>query len=260
MNLKLILTAIFFSLFLCFSCKNDPKNDAIESKSLVFETKSFERKGGECKEDHLKCISIKLKYPFVKEGKENVQKAINEFIKSMLLESIVPDSDKNISDFDAAADQLIKYYQDQLKEFPDYEMSWEVEVDGTAEVVNNFAVITLPTYSNLGGAHPNHHITIANFDLSTGNELKLRELIKDTKAFQALAQKRFIEARISEYDLGEVNIDDFFFGEGFQMPENFAVKNEGLFFYYNPYEAAPYTLGTTEFIISYKDLKGIIKM
>ncbi len=75
-----------------------------------------------------------------------------------------------------------------------------------------------------------------------------------------MAQKRFIDSRLSDYNQGEVTIDDFFFGEGFQLPENFAIKKEGIFFYYNPYEAAPYALGTTEFIISYKDLKDIVKM
>jgi hypothetical protein len=101
---------------------------------------------------------------------------------------------------------------------------------------------------------------IANFDLNTGKELKLMDIVEDAKALKELAQKRFIAARISEYDLDEVDINDFFFGEGFQLSENFAVKKDGVYFYYNPYEAAPYALGTTEFTISFKDLEGIVKL
>jgi hypothetical protein len=265
MNYKLSFIAVIFGLLLLASCKNDSKDksqktEAKEASSLTFETKSFERKGGECKEDHMKCIVIKLKYPLAKEGNEKVRNSINQFTTSMLLEAIVPDPDKNIKDLEGAAEQMIQYYQEQLVEFPDYEPGWEVEVDGSAEIVDDYAVITLPMYSNLGGAHPNHHISIANFNLQTGEELQLLDIIQDPKAFKELAQKRFVDSRLSDYNQGEVTIYNFFFGEGFQLPENFAIKKEGIFFYYNPYEAAPYALGTTEFTISYKDLETIIKM
>ena len=265
MNLKLYLLTLFIGSSLFYSCKNNSvdqsqKTDIKETKPLTFETKTFERKGGDCKEDHIKCIIIQLEYPFAKEGNEQSRNTINQFTNSMLLEAIVPDPDKKVKDFNAASEQLIKYYEEQLAEIPDYEMGWAVEVEGTAEIVDKYAVVTLPVYLNMGGAHPNHHVTIANFELDTGKEIKLLDIVDDPKALKELAQKRFTEARISDYDLGEVNIDDFFFGEGFQLPENFAIKKDGIYFYYNPYEAAPYALGTTEFTISFKDLKGIVKM
>ncbi len=257
--------AAFFVLVLLFSCKNTPADNSEiseikASKPISFETKSFERKGGECKDDYVKCIVIKLNYPVAKEGNEKTRNSINAFVKNMILESIIPDPDENIKDFETAAKQLSKYYQEQIDEFPDYDLGWEIDVEGSAEIVDNYAVITLPTYSNMGGAHPNHFTSIANFDLSTGVELKLMDFVKDAKAFKELAQKRFIDARTKDYDLGEANIEDFFFGDGFQLPENFAVKKEGIFFYYNPYEAAPYALGTTEFTISFKDMEGIVKL
>ena len=256
---------LFIGLAFIFSCKNatdDNQEKPLENdvRPISFETKYFERKGGQCEKDHVKCVVIKLTYPFVKEGIERTRNSINQYIKSMVLESIIPDPNEKIKDFETASQQLIKYYQDQVDEFPDYEMGWEVEVDGSVEIVGNYAVITLPTYSNLGGAHPNHHTSIVNFDLGTGEELKFMDIIEDAKAFKELAQKRFVEARISDYNLTEVDINEFFFGEGFKLPENFALKKEGIFFYYNPYEAAPYTLGTTEFTISYKDLEGIVKL
>ncbi len=264
MSKSFYILAAFFAIIL-FSCKNTPadKPEISEEKTsnpISFETKSFERKRGECKELHVKCIVIKINYPLAKEGNEKTRNSINTFVKNMILESIIPDPDENIKDFDTAAKQLTKYYQEQVDEFPDYEMGWEIDVDGSAEIIDNYAIITLPTYSNMGGAHPNHFTSIANFDLITGVELRLMDFVKDAKAFKELAQKRFIDARTKDYDLGEANIEDFFFGDGFQLPENFAVKKEGIFFYYNPYEAAPYALGTTEFTISYKDLEGIVKL
>ncbi len=265
MTQQLNYLVLFLGLTLLFSCKNGTKDKSEKPSEnevlpISFEMKSFERKGGECKEDHLKCVVIKAHYPVAKDGKEETRNAINQFINSMIMESIVPDPNESINNFDSAAQQLIKYYQDQINEFEDYEMGWEVDMSGAAEIVGNYAVITLSTYSFMGGAHPNQHTSIANFNLDTGQELKLMDIVEDAKAFKELAQKRFIEARISDYDLNEADINDFFFGEGFQLSENFAIKKDGIFFYYNPYEAAPYALGTTEFTISFKDIEGIVNI
>lgn len=262
---QLNFNVLLLGLILLFSCKNTPeenpeKPEETNAEPISFEMQSFERKGGECKEDYVKCVVIKLNYPVAVKGNENTRNRINQFVKSMALESIHPDPDENVKDFDTAAKQLIKYYEDQLKDFPEYEIGWEIEVDGNAGIVGNYAVVSLSAYSSTGGSHPNHHISIANFDLNTGKELKLKEIVTDVKAFNALVEKRFIEARILEYNLDEVDINDFFFGEGFKLPENFALQEEGIFFYYNPYEAAPYALGTTEFLISYKDLGEMVKL
>jgi len=265
MTKHLNFVTLLLGMSLLFSCKNSEKKDPQQpdepkGEPIRFEMQSFTKKGGTCKEDHVKCVVIKLNYPLAVAGVEQARNSINQFVNRMSLEAVHPDPDQSIKDIDTAAEKLIGYYQEQLNDFPDYELGWEIDVDGNAEIVDNYAVITLSAYSNTGGAHPNHHISIANFNLNSGKELKLREIITDAKAFNELAQKRFIEARISEYDLDEVDINDFFFGEGFQLPENFALKKEGIFFYYNPYEAAPYALGTTEFTIAYKDLKDIVKL
>ena len=265
MDIKQIFFSFLFFTILLFSCKNNSSVENNQPKEnnvtpLSFETKSFHRKAGECKEDYVKCIQVKLKYPEANQGIEKTRDTINKYINSMLLEAIVPDPDKKVKNIDDAAALLIQYYEDQITEFPDYEMAWEVDVDGTAQIIQDYAVITLPVYSNMGGAHPNHFTAIANFNLETGKELKLRDIVEDNKAFKTLAEKKFIEARLTDYDLGEVNIDDFFFGEGFQLPENFGITKEGIYFYYNPYEAAPYALGSTEFTISFKELEGIVQL
>ncbi len=256
------LLVVFFSLILLISCKNDAGKNAKETEEnpISFETKSFERKGGDCKEEHKRCVVVKLNYPFAKDGLETTRKSINQYVSSVLLESIIPDPNEKITDFDTAAAQLIKYYEEQMAEFPEYEMGWAVEVNGNAELIDSFAVITLPIYSFMGGAHPNHFTSITNFNLKSGKEIKLLDIVVDTKALKTLAEKRFIEARISDYDVEEVDINDFFFGDGYHLPENFAITKDGIFFYYNPYEAAPYALGTTEFLISFKDLEGIVKL
>jgi hypothetical protein len=64
---------------------------------------------------------------------------------------------------------------------------------------------------------------------------------------------REIESSISIADAG------FFWGDSFGLPQNFALQEDGVYFYYNPYEAAAYALGATEFTIPYEELKEVIR-
>ena len=42
-------------------------------------------------------------------------------------------------------------------------------------------------------------------------------------------------------------------------PDNFLLKEEGILYYYNVYEIAPYALGATQLTISYSDLDDILR-
>ena len=41
--------------------------------------------------------------------------------------------------------------------------------------------------------------------------------------------------------------------------ENFILGNETITFVYNPYEIAPYAVGSTELIIPFGDIKDLLK-
>ena len=72
-----------------------------------------------------------------------------------------------------------------------------------------------------------------------------------------LAEVHFREAR-------ELGVDEslsdagFFWGESFALPENYALTEEGLYFYYNPYEIAAYVVGPTSFTISREQMAGLL--
>ncbi len=44
----------------------------------------------------------------------------------------------------------------------------------------------------------------------------------------------------------------------FTLPENFALRDEGLAFYYNPYDVAPYAMGPTEIVLSWEEIKDLL--
>ena len=56
-------------------------------------------------------------------------------------------------------------------------------------------------------------------------------------------------------------IDNYFeFPEDkFELNKNYGFKKEGIVFYYNNYEIAPYAAGPTEVLIPYNELKDWVK-
>ena len=53
-------------------------------------------------------------------------------------------------------------------------------------------------------------------------------------------------------------IEDFFFGEDFQLPANMGFSKEGLILLYNNYEIAAYTQGATKIVLPYETVKGVL--
>jgi hypothetical protein len=51
----------------------------------------------------------------------------------------------------------------------------------------------------------------------------------------------------------------WFKGNKFSFNENFGIRNEGLVFYFNSYEIAPYAMGPTEIMIPYSEIKNLVK-
>lgn len=115
-------------------------------------------------------------------------------------------------------------------------------------------------YSYLGGAHPNTFIDLLNFDTNTGELIDLKSIVSDTSKFKAIVLNAFEkkETAIAKEENFEYNMNDYFFGSGFQLPKNFAITKEGLFCLYNSYEAAPYARGPISFTIPWQDINNII--
>jgi Protein of unknown function (DUF3298) len=99
---------------------------------------------------------------------------------------------------------------------------------------------------------------VLNFNLKTGKSLIWKDFITDQKALEILAEKEFKKAR--ELPLNANLMEEGFFWEGaFTLPKNFELQEEGIYFWYNPFEAAAYALGPTDFTISYSELGKLVK-
>ncbi len=111
-----------------------------------------------------------------------------------------------------------------------------------------------------GGAHPNSSAGHVTFDMKTGEELTLDDLLKpgwrDPLTDLAEAQLR------AQYELKEgdaLNDKGPLFENAFELNGNWFLSPEGLGFSFDPYEIGPYAAGFIEPVIPYSKLKAWAK-
>ncbi|MCF0073061.1 DUF3298 and DUF4163 domain-containing protein [Dyadobacter sp. CY261] len=160
----------------------------------------------------------------------------------------------------AAFDVFEKNYNDFKEDFPDAPGCWEVELHGdTVMITSKMLFYQLDHYSFTGGAHPNSFTSFHAFDAKTGEEVEMKSFVQDSVALLSLVEKKFRElGKLTP----EVDLEDegyFLVDHKFFIPANYVFTQEGVLFYYNPYEIAAYVRGAIDFTIPYEDLKGIIR-
>ncbi len=111
-----------------------------------------------------------------------------------------------------------------------------------------------------GGAHGiNQQITM-NFEAKTGRHLTLADIFASgyeqplkNVLLKALKNKTGCSTLNALHDKGYLYSMDMF------PSENFILSEETITFIYNPYEIAPYAMGSTELIIPFSDVENILK-
>ena len=160
----------------------------------------------------------------------------------------------------AAFEVFDKDYRDFKKDFPDAPGCWEVELHGdTVMTTPKVLFYQLDHYSFTGGAHPISFTSYHAFDGKTGGEVEMKSFVADSVALLKLVEKKFreLEKLTPGVDLEDAGY--FLANHKFFMPANYVFTQEGVLFYYNPYEIAAYARGPIEFTVPYDELKGIVR-
>ncbi len=254
-----LLILLAWALFSQCHPGNSRKNDR-----LWFELNSIQKHAGDCDETSLACARVDIKYPLAKCKNEVACKAINSSILNVVVQFLAFEAPvKNASEqyLHLMADSFLLEWKNLHEKEPELTAStgWEVTINGEAAMrTPKVATVSLSAYSYAGGAYPNSSVTILNFDAATGNILHWEDLILDNPAFLELAEHHFRKAR--ELQPGsDLKKEGFFMEEGFKLPQNFEIQEEGIYFWYNPYEAASYAQGQTDFLIPYQELGELIR-
>lgn len=253
----LLMGALFIS-----SCKNTP-GDVEQTSLIVFSSATLERQGGPgCESEEGACAKLEMIYPVAEGAEEALVNKINDSVRVTLSRvlSMLNAEERNTKTLDQLADQFVASYNDFLKEVPDYDLGWWIETSNEIHL-NNPKIISLELMisSFTGGAHPIGFSKTFNFSLPGGDPVVLDSLISDRERFVQLVEKEFKLAN-GLPETANLQDEGYFENGAFSLPPNFVFTAEGLYLIYNVYEAAPYALGPTEFLIPYDKLKNLLKL
>ncbi len=262
------LSFLIISLFLITAIGCTRKNTEITEKkekpaetqmkdSISFEKKSLVRSYNGCNPDTGECTYIKFDYELMKSGEP--MSNFNQIILDSISRFSGPSDTQVAQPLEKIADKFIEGYKAFTKETGDYEIPWFVEIIGKV-IYQNAKIITyqVSKIEFEGGAHPNSlldyyiysipekRILKASDIIKAGSEEKISELItKKLKQMKNLRENESLEK--AGYSEKSVKIND-----------TFAVIKEGLEFYYNNYEIAPYALGPTAVQLTWEELGDLI--
>ena len=140
---------------------------------------------------------------------------------------------------------------------PQWETEMEMAVESEARVVDTLLVYTISSSNYTGGAHGMYSINCHNYSIAGGYELALSDL------FDAARQEALIGLiRNKLYEQFGVTGDEGLVAQGFfpeyiSTTENFEVTEDGITFYYNPYDIGCYALGGVEVHITREEMQGL---
>lgn len=250
------ITLIIFT----FSCKFDSKkadqNFKTLENSLVMDSVFMEGKSVKIGDDSIKTY-VKIDFPATIGNNTSVDKSIQQnLIKNQIdiIRSLFDNSnqsDLSFEDLNHASKKLLDEFKGEGK---------FISYDGSIDSVymgKEAASFSSSAFFFQGGAHPNTIVNLFNFDKKNGQLINILDLVKDTIAFRAVVFKAFEKNEKSIPELA-YHQDNYFNGREFRLPQNYAIKKQGLYCLYNTYEATAYVRGQIDFTIPWKDLDQII--
>jgi hypothetical protein len=229
--------------------------------SYFHETKTFEKKIGDCSDPYKDCVLVTLRYPDINGSAPRASKdSVNAFVRAFTLKSF--SGEEMLTNPNKLADEFIGNYESVKKDFPDYTTGWFLE--RSVEVIHNtpevLSLVSTET-SYTGGAHPNSHSTYTSFDMALCEQIGLGDILTEgyEQKLNRVAEKRFREIKQLEPNQSLADAGFWFDDDNFALNDNFAICCDGLVFYFNAYEITSYAGGPTRLVIPYEDIKDIIR-
>ena len=140
---------------------------------------------------------------------------------------------------------------------PNWRSEMELIIESDARIVDSLLVYSISRSSYTGGAHGMYTLSWHNYSIAGGYELALSDLFtpEQQESLLTLIKHKLYEQfeATGDEDLAAQGL----FPEYIAATENFEVSEDGITFYYNPYDIAAYALGRIEVHISGEELKNL---
>lgn len=239
-----------------------PEGDSLPApRALTFQMQTREMTHEHCIAGSEGCTYIRFDYPTLLDAPagtavDAVTGAIDSFLEAPLRPEEPP----------ATMKELMERFLTDFAAFkasePKSQQSWFLERKAfVLRSVPNLVTLSFSERSYLGGAHDIATIHYVNLDPPTGARMSLTDLLKEGSLADvvALVETRFREVRgiVPGTTLKDAGFT--FENDTFALAEDFALREDGLAFYYNPYDVAPYSMGATEVVLSQDEIRPLLK-
>ena len=242
--------------------KGEAPPQANEQDRLEFKMLTKEQTFDDCLAGADGCTYVRLDYPVLVDAPEGYAvTAVTESVFSSLTNNY--GDEESYPSADALMQAFIDEYRGLVQDLPSYEHAWFLErkvfvLHNTPEILST----SLSERMFTGGDHGMATVTFSNLDPRTGENIPLSDVL--VEGYEAkllpLAEARFREVRSIEDGMSLTDAGFTLFEDGvFALTDNFAIGDDELTFYYNADEVAPYALGSTEIVLSYDELNGLLK-
>jgi len=267
MRRKLISFSVLpFIVVFAISCKNKPVQEEAQVTFKPFEMNEKSHLKGDEKNPVLS-ISLNLQYP---DTFSNVS-VLNK-IRRTILTDFFPDIEKDIIDPKIAMKKYIKEYikfydnSEDASSISDKRNSdqsdvawWDHEKMTIRNNSDNILSYTIESDQFTGGAHGGKNYLNTVINLKTGDRITEDDIFTEASrplVAELILKKIMEKHRVSKAeDLEQIG---FFDVTEIGLNKNFYVTGEGIVYTYNEYEIAAYAVGTTEVLLSYKDISGFM--
>lgn len=120
-------------------------------------------------------------------------------------------------------------------------------------------VFEINTNEYTGGAHGYKATLFQNFNMETGKRIQLKDLFSEVNK-GALTRLLLAQLEKDNKVTSEAELEDigYFITEPLYPTENFYFTDKGICFFYNVYEIAPYSMGTTTIKLPYSAVKPLM--
>jgi len=198
------------------------------------------------------CTHISLSFPvFELVDKYESVARINDKVAAV----VFGEENKSASDL---CNSFIQNYDDFItdndSENEEYILAWYDEREAEITSIQKKVIsIASKVRSFYGGAHPSEYVYLRNFDPQTGDSIGLGMIFNEEALIELthLGENAFRKAKKLGSDASYESEGYWFEDDQFELTDNFAFTEQGLWFYYNDYEIAPYSMGHSEFILPY---------
>jgi hypothetical protein len=252
------LIFLLFIVSVMASCSNQPAPSGNAQKdTLMYETITLIRTYQDCDPSDTSCTHISFSYP-------QFSDATPAFSDSMdhLVIATFSDPSRKISTPDSVQQVFIKDYTSFVKSYPDRIHPWLVEKAITV-FQQNPQWVTLQTheFAFAGGAHPNEKKYYQLLDRNNGKKLLLNHFFDSAAIYKlyALGEPLFCEQHHIRPDQGFDQAGFWFPDNHFRLNNNFYIHEDGITFYFNTYEVAPYAIGPTTITIPANKIMPLMK-